>query len=394
MNPGVLPSNPFVAGGMLEDPRLFVGRKYELNALVSRMTGAQPTSINIYGDKRIGKSSLLYHFVQTWETRVADSSRYVVIYLSLQSASCQREEDFYLAVAQELISSSAVRKKPSLINALQVSPLNRQAFSVAMAEFKNQGLLPVICLDDFQALFKHPQEFNDGFYDNLRSLMDNNKLMLVIASRKKVDWYAKKNQLTSTFFNLGHILRLDELTPEEAKKLARLPLNNSQNNQTPTRKSIFSRLNFGRFHRQPPNNVTNTQVTEWGTAEQNLTLKLGGCHPFLLQIAAGLVWEARQQGQDDSWVKQRFAEESERLPRARMGSRRWWRGLRWLVWDLPVRIGKIPKFIGNSLDDWSNWIVGIVILSVIILAVFGLVAPSDVKEWLVNYVKQALGVKE
>ncbi len=371
MNPGVLTSNPFVAGGMLQNPRLFFGRKYELNAVTSRMAGPQPTSINIYGDKRIGKSSLLYHFVQTWETRVPDSSRYVVIYLSLQSASCQREEDFYLAVAQELVSRPVVRTKPSLINALQVSPLNRQAFSAAMAEFKHQGLLPVICLDDFQALFNHPQEFNDGFYDNLRSLMDNNKLMLVIASLKKVDWYAKNNQLTSSFFNLGHVFKLDELTPEAAKELVLLPLNNSQNNQI--------------------NSVTNTQVIAWGKAEQDLTLKLGGYHPFLLQIAGGLVWEARQQGQDDNWVERRFAEERERLPRARMGSPRWWRGLRWLVWDLPVRIGRIPKFIGSSLDDLSNWFLGMVILGAFIAVVFGLVTKANTWEWLLKLVNKVLG---
>lgn len=365
MNPGMLPTNPFVSSGRLENPQLFVGRKYELNAVTSRMAAPQPTSINIHGDKRIGKSSLLYHFVQTWETRVPDSSHSVVIYLSLQSASCQREEDFYLAVAQELISRPGLRTKPSLINALQISPLNRQAFSVAMGEFKNQGLLPVICLDDFQVLFKYSQEFNDGFYDNLRSLMDNNKLMLVIASLKKLDIYAKQSQLTSTFFNLGHVFKLDELTPEAAKELARLPLSNSY--------------------------VTNAQIIAWGKAEQDLTLKLGGCHPFLLQMAGGLVWEARQQGQDDNWVEKRFAKERERLPRAKMGSPRWWRGLRWLIWDLPVRIGRIPKFIGSSLDDLSNWFLGMVILGGIIAVVFGLVTKSNTWEWLLKLVNKVLG---
>ncbi len=38
--------NPFLAAGMIEDPRLFVGRKDELNAIASRMKGDQPTSIN------------------------------------------------------------------------------------------------------------------------------------------------------------------------------------------------------------------------------------------------------------------------------------------------------------------------------------------------------------
>ncbi|MEH1771732.1 hypothetical protein [Nostoc sp.] len=37
MTSGALPANPFVAAGMIEDPRLFVGRKDELHAIASRM---------------------------------------------------------------------------------------------------------------------------------------------------------------------------------------------------------------------------------------------------------------------------------------------------------------------------------------------------------------------
>ena len=39
MTSGALPDNPFVAAGMIEDPRLFVGRKDELQAIASRMKG-------------------------------------------------------------------------------------------------------------------------------------------------------------------------------------------------------------------------------------------------------------------------------------------------------------------------------------------------------------------
>ncbi|MCC5629672.1 hypothetical protein [Nostoc sphaeroides] len=36
--------DPFVAAGMIEDPRLFVGCKDELYAIASRMIDDQPTS--------------------------------------------------------------------------------------------------------------------------------------------------------------------------------------------------------------------------------------------------------------------------------------------------------------------------------------------------------------
>ncbi len=333
MNPGVLSPNPFVAGGMLENPQLFVGRKDELRTIVSRMSGVQPTSVNVVGERRIGKSSLLYYFFQTWEQLVPNPSHYVVIYLSLQSVSCQREEDFYLAVAQELLSRPVVQTKPILTNALEVRPLNRMAFSAAMAQFENQGLLPVLCLDDFKTLFEYPQEFNNGFYNNLRSLMDSNKLMLVIASRKELDFYSRRHQLTSSFFNLGHVLKLGEFTTEEVKDLVRLPAST----------------------------VTNTQAA-LSIDEQRLTQQLGGHHPFWLQLAGFLVCEARQLGKNKNWVKKRFAQQSRRSPHSWMGLHSLWFGLRWLVCDLPLYLGRLAKCIGENRDDFQNRIFGTGIL--------------------------------
>ncbi len=39
MTSGALPDNPFVAAGMIEDPRLFVGRKDALHAIALSCAG-------------------------------------------------------------------------------------------------------------------------------------------------------------------------------------------------------------------------------------------------------------------------------------------------------------------------------------------------------------------
>ena len=62
-----MPFCPFYAGSMITDPQFFVGRREELDFITSRLMAAQPTSINVVGERRIGKSSLLYHFFQTYE---------------------------------------------------------------------------------------------------------------------------------------------------------------------------------------------------------------------------------------------------------------------------------------------------------------------------------------
>ncbi|MBD2598627.1 ATP-binding protein [Nostoc spongiaeforme FACHB-130] len=360
MTSGSLPANPFVAAGMIEDSRLFVGRKDELHAIASRMGGAQPTSINIVGEKRIGKSSLLYHFFLTWEQRVQNPSRYVVIYLSLQSVHCQREENFYLAVAQELLNFSNVATNQALSDPLRIRPLDRVAFSDAIREWKRQGVLPVLCLDDFKTLFDNQSEFNNDFYNNLRSLMNHNSVMLVIASQHQLDFYSKKHQLTSSFFNLGHVIKLGELQEDEVKDLLRLPAS-----------------------------TVNNAAPALSMDEQRLTQQLAGSHPFLLQIAGGLVCEARQQGHDENWVKTRFVQESRRLPQSRLGSRRWWLGLRWLVWNLPIRLGRVVKFLGGTVDDVSSWIKGMAILVMVILVFTRVINWNEV--W--DFVRDQLGIK-
>ncbi len=96
------PDCPFVAGAMIRDPRLFVGRKAELRNIAARMQGAQPTSINVVGERRTGKSSLLYYLFLTGEQRVRDPARYVLAYVSLQDARTRTESAFFRTIAGAL----------------------------------------------------------------------------------------------------------------------------------------------------------------------------------------------------------------------------------------------------------------------------------------------------
>ena len=99
---------------MITTPSRFVGRREELNLLARRMDGAQPTSVNVVGERRIGKSSLLYHFMQTWEQRVDHASRFVVVYLDLQAKTPPTEAAFYKELAWALKQRPAVQRVDSL----------------------------------------------------------------------------------------------------------------------------------------------------------------------------------------------------------------------------------------------------------------------------------------
>jgi uncharacterized protein len=342
-------ANPFVAGGKIENPSYFVGRKDELNNIISLMTGAQSTSINVVGEKRLGKSSLLYNFFLTWEQRVQDNSRYTVIFLSLQSNQCQREKNFYQEIAQELLNRPTIKAKQSICSLLQTIPFERSEFSQGMKKFKEEGILPVLCLDDFEELFERTSEFNNDFYDNLRSLMDNNFLMLVLATKKSLDFYSKKHKLTSSFFNLGHILKLKEFKDDEVKDLLCSPANKINNHP-----AILS------------------------IDEQQLARQLAGNHPFLLQIACRLCYEARQQGQNKNWVKKQFAQELKRLPK----NKRRCFGQGRFIWDIFSAIGNFGLWLVEFWNSAKAAVLGFVFLLSLILILFGFLNPDKAKELL------------
>jgi hypothetical protein len=341
-----------VAGPKIEDPRLFVGRKEELRAIRSRMTGVQPISLNIYGERRIGKSSLLYHFFQT---NPDDPTRYVIVYVSMQNAACTTQPGFYSALADALASRPIVASNPALSAPLRIQPMTDVAFGDAVRQWKQLGALPVICLDEFEALMEHPKQFDNDFFNHLRALMDDNALMLVIASFERLDVYQKRRSLTSRFFNLGHVQELGRLKPDEAEALVKLPAG-----------------------AQPA-------LTDM---EQRLALSWGQLHPYLLQLACGSLCEARQLGYDVNWAKAQFDaqavrhREPEDEQKAARPGLRWWSPFRWLLVDAPMRVGRLAKWIGASLDDLGSWLIGMAIVVVVVLVVIRLLAWDDLEPLL------------
>lgn len=193
------PVCPFAVGSKITDRKSFIGRRDEIEFILSHMQGDQPTSVSIVGNRRIGKSSLLYHIFQIYEDRVNYVDRFVVIYLSLQQANCRDQASFYQTVAEELLKLSKVQIRPELAAPLRVAPFDGVVFAKALQEWKTAGVLPVICLDDFEELLDRTDRFDDGFYDNLRSLIGNRVLMLVTASRQRLMVYSRQKSSLLTF---------------------------------------------------------------------------------------------------------------------------------------------------------------------------------------------------
>ncbi|XZF61196.1 MAG: AAA-like domain-containing protein [Gloeotrichia echinulata DVL01] len=359
---------PFYAGSTITDSRYFIGYQKQLDFITARTIAAQPTSVNVIGDKRTGKSSLLYHFYQTYEQKIESRGKnprkYLAVYLSLEQGNCQQQHSFYRVVAEELRQiikkrSNLFNKPRSLIEALEANNFDRESFYQAIDKFRDAGILPILCLDKIETLFRNPQEFDNGFYDNLRSLMDRNALMLVIASENGLTVYSKKKKLTSSFFNVGQEIILSGLTDNEARDLVRLPQTTIRDSQA----------------------VLNDQ-------EQQIALDWGGKNPYLLQLAGLCLWEAKQSNNDINWAKKNFDRQASRISARQYGWRNWLSFLKFVFLRLPAKLGEVVKFIGNNVSVISAWLMGASIIVVVILAALGILHWEDV----IKVIKKALNI--
>jgi uncharacterized protein len=357
---------------MLKKPDCFVGRKDELKFIQSQMTGPQPTSVNIVGPHKIGKSSLLWRFYQKCRNhRQYASSRYAVIYLSFQDGECQTENTFYQAVAQKLSEVPVIQAKRSLVTAFSAANWEGSTFSQAIKLCEAEKILPVLCIDKFEALFQesYREKFDEGFYDNLHSLINNSALMLVLASLETLDSYRTKYKLTSSFFNVGSECLLERFSEAEAQKLVELPKGNIVG-ATPA-------------------------LTE---TNQRLALEWGERHPVLLQLAGRYLWEAQQRRKNVNWAKQNFQNQARvvlQLPTPPKRPQKFWLWLRWLVWDMPIWVGNFAKNSGLKLADFFAWLMGLSLIVVAMMCLAGMIPGnyfSDLfKKFLCGSLSPVLG---
>lgn len=201
--------NPFTVRGTIKNPSDFIGRKAEINHIITRLKTMQ--SCSVVGERRIGKSSLLYHLFQTGKERLDDDNvRFV--YIELTDASAQTVVDFLQTVLQALdLPTDSIKDDNTLTR-------NLIAFDTAIKTLVAGGVKVVLCLDEFEGLFANPSEFSDKFFNQFRTMCNHRRLAVVAASLSPLEVYSVKKKLTSPFFNIFTITQLGDFTLPEVEQ--------------------------------------------------------------------------------------------------------------------------------------------------------------------------------
>ncbi|NOX60690.1 MAG: ATP-binding protein [Chloroflexi bacterium] len=265
--------NPYTHRSTVRDPQMFFGRTGALSRLFALLANGQ--SVSIVGDRRIGKSSLLYCAgLPQVQARIPgyDFTSYLFIYVDLQGSAAREPSALLSHLLRQLSRQSGGR---FTLSEGRISP---EAFEEAIFQLNQQGFTVVFLLDEFDCLTRNEQ-LDITFFSFLRYMATNYHLCLVVASHRRLADLCHTEIVDSPFFNIFAIIALKTLNENAARELINVPS---------TRAGYSLAL-----------------YADW-------LLDMVGFHPFFLQIACFYLMEAcrRRDPPDLAWAEERFHQEA------------------------------------------------------------------------------------
>lgn len=196
--------NPFTERNVIKDPKEFFGRKDELRTIFTRLQGLQ--SISIYGEKKIGKSSLLYNVLYNIPEELGNE--YKSAYIDLRDSRYHTAYHFLKNVLLEFECDPEVILENNNYNK------NLIAFSESIKDLSRK-CKPILLVDEFDHIIKKPSEFNEDFLETLRTLGYQGYIAYVTASFHSLRDLCVKSKLNSTFYSIFYESQLSGLKPDE-----------------------------------------------------------------------------------------------------------------------------------------------------------------------------------
>lgn len=209
-----IPENPFTNRSMIKITDRFIGREAEITNILSRVRNGD--SVSIVGDRRIGKSSLLYHLFLTANERLNDPTKtnYNLFYIDLQDPHYATMEGFCRNVIKKLdeqlgISNASLDCKTDL------------DYQIALTEkldlYAKEKALPVLMFDEFEQLTNKSDRFNDDFFNTLRHVATRYDVSLITSTNKTLRELTETEGLTSPLWNIFMVQPMGEFIEDEVE---------------------------------------------------------------------------------------------------------------------------------------------------------------------------------
>ena len=194
----------------------FHGRQREIERVMARIDSPTPQSVSIVGQRRIGKSSLLWHLTQT-----EIHTRY------LQTPECYLFALLDFQGMQHLDQEGFCRQFGHTLNAavdFEVPELRDfSAVEATVQELDRAGMRLVCLFDEFETVTRNAG-FGAGFFGFLRALANGYPVAFITASRRPLQNLCHTQEISeSPFFNIFAQIRLGPLSSAEVHSLITAP---------------------------------------------------------------------------------------------------------------------------------------------------------------------------
>ncbi|MHC5914813.1 MAG: pentapeptide repeat-containing protein [Nostoc sp.] len=235
----VIKDNPYIYGDPVKEEIAFFGRQKELDQIIQSVTKPAKQDILIVGERRTGKTSLLYQL----DKRLG--SPFIPVYIVLNTSN-PKTEDILKCIFNSIVDSLVKRQlinEGNWHNNFSSENFNDNIKEVIKAAKTNlEDIKIVLLLDEADYLlhikyeskqksfsnyglpfvFYKPKPLIDERVQNiLRAALQSNKigvnLRAVVAGTTDLSSYI--SQHSSPFFNHFRFVRLKPLTPEETRNL-------------------------------------------------------------------------------------------------------------------------------------------------------------------------------
>jgi DNA-binding winged helix-turn-helix (wHTH) protein len=243
--------NPFYHRGPIRDQTYFFGREDSVKAALAYVNKGQ--SVSILGVRRIGKTSFLFNLIeqlqlaeQTQRNEPQGAPRICATYIDCENLSQSSTSDVIRVFVEALQEEDAQEDS---------SPYNLRMFELLIRQLTQKYSLVILLLDEFDALSQNPH-LDVTVFSGLRALAMRYGVVYVTASTKPLLElsFTRFNSLSSPFFNFFAQIRLGNFSQSQAR--------------------FMLQTLSGRSGRAFEDSICSD------------LLRLAGCQPFLLQIAA------------------------------------------------------------------------------------------------------------
>lgn len=400
----LLRQSPFVVGRPLRADEPLFGRDEAFRFIASRLANAD--SVNIIGERRMGKTSLLNHLLAPehgYLPATARNLRLLPVRLNLQ-AEITDARRFYGASLREMLAQTAKergaggREHKDLLRRLQAKPeIDYPEFENRLRQLQEQlRIYPLLIVDEFELMIEAREGFAyPTFFNGLRALIEKPLLLMVIASRAPLVFYftdpSRSDSLTSTFPNYFQPFTLQPLDETAADDL------------------LLQKSDY-------PLSVDDAHDAKQWSARHPCLLQAAGESFFLMRAERrrqaeqrdqtpaepyNLEWAHRQREvfkSQNCLVTQNRAVKPKLTVRASLRRLLPWLpllllvgvliyhfGLQAVLVNAPGRVGEIFKAIGEWLDKFFSWLIGMLVILVALAFLFRKISFKELLDWLKQF---------